>query len=185
MTRNKLATLLLSLAVVSRVDAQVAQPPRDDLFNQAKDLSKRDDWENAIARFREFLGKNSDDSRASEARFWIGYCQVKSDEFDDAIAELTPFEGALSQDKWADDALLQLGHAYRGKDENHRAIGVWKRLLEKYPDSVWRTEAALQIIDIEYDDKDYMACLPYCERVVNEATDFGGITERVISVLTA
>ena len=73
--------------------------------------------------------------------------------------------------------MLQLGHAYRGNDQNDRALAAWKRLEEKYADSVWRTEAALQIIDVLYTIKDYAACLPYCERVVGEAADFAGITE--------
>ena len=78
----------------------------------------------------------------------------------------------------ADDALLQLGHAYRGQDDNQRALGAWKLLLEKHADSVWRTEAALQIIDLLFHaDKDYAACLPYCERLTRETTDFGSITE--------
>jgi tetratricopeptide (TPR) repeat protein len=74
--------------------------------------------------------------------------------------------------------LLQLGHAYRGRDENDLALASWKRLLEKHPDSVWRTEAAVQIVELLFHDaKDYAACLPYCERVVRDAADFAGITE--------
>jgi outer membrane protein assembly factor BamD (BamD/ComL family) len=172
-----LTVVVLTLAVVSRADAEGGRQSSEDLFDAAKALSTHEDWGNAISRFREFLRQHSDDPRASEARFWIGYCLVKSDEFDEAVRELAPFEATLAQDKWADDALLQLGHAYRGNDENDRALAAWKRLREKYPDSVWRTEAALQIIDVLYTTKDYAACLPYCERVVREAADFARITE--------
>jgi outer membrane protein assembly factor BamD (BamD/ComL family) len=174
---NVLIVLVLTLAVVSRADAEVGRHSSQDLFDEAKALSTHEDWGNAITRFREFLRQHSDDARASEARFWIGYCLVKSDEFDEAVLELAPFETTLAQDKWADDALLQLGHAYRGDHQNDRALAAWKRLQEKYPDSVWRTEAALQSIDVLYTIKDYAACLPYCERVVQQAADFAGITE--------
>jgi len=174
---NVLTVLVLTLAFVSRADAEGGRHSSEDLFDEAKALSIHEDWGNAISRFREFLRQHSDDARASEARFWIGYCLVKSDEFDEAILELAPFETTLAQDKWADDALLQLGHAYRGNDQNDRALAVWKRLEEKYSDSVWRTEAALQIIDVLYTVKDYAACLPYCERVVRQTADFAGITE--------
>jgi tetratricopeptide (TPR) repeat protein len=158
-------------------EGRCSQPPSKDLFDEAKALSTHEDWRGAISRFRDFLHEHADDPRATEARFWIGYCLVKSDEFDEAVRELAPFEGTLAQDTWADDALLQLGHAYRGRDENSRALAAWKLLLEKYTSSVWRTEAALQIIDVLYTIKDYAACLPYCERVVREAADFTGVAE--------
>ena len=177
MKRMVLTVVLFILAVVPRVDAQGDRPSPADLFDQAKVLSTHEDWGNAISRFREFLSQHSGDPRASEARFWIGYCLVKSDEFAEAIRELAPFETTLGQDKWADDVLLQLGHAYRGNDENDRALTTWKRLLEKHPDSVWRTEAALQIIEVLYSNNDYAACLPYCERVIKDTADFGTITE--------
>jgi tetratricopeptide (TPR) repeat protein len=177
-TVSHFAVLTLGfLSLAGDGEGRYGQPSSKDLFEQAKALSTREDWPDAISRFRDFLHEHADDPRASEARFWIGYCLVKSDEFDEAVRELAPFEGTLAQDTWADDALLQLGHAYRGKDENNRALAAWKLLLEKYPSSVWRTEAALQIIDVLYTIKDYAACLPYCERVVGDAADFAGITE--------
>jgi tetratricopeptide (TPR) repeat protein len=58
-----------------------------------------------------------------------------------------------------------------------RALAAWKRLLEKFPASAWRTEAATQIIDVLYAARDYAACLPYCERAVKEPADFAGTTE--------
>ena len=177
MKRMVLTVVLFILAVVPRVDAQGDRPSPADLFDLAKVLSAHEDWGNALSRFREFLSLHSGDPRASEARFWIGYCLVKSDEFAEAIRELAPFEATLGQDKWADDVLLQLGHAYRGNDENDQALTTWKRLLAKYPDSVWRTEAALQIIEVLYSNNDYAACLPYCERVIKDTADFGTITE--------
>ena len=172
--------VVLILAAVSRAgDVQDGKPlPADQLFAEAKALSAHEEWREAIARFRRFLREHPDDPRASEARFWIGFSLVKSGEFDEAVRELEPFQSGLAQDKWADDALLQLGHAYRGHDENDLALASWKLLLEKHPDSVWRTEAAVQIIDLLFHDaKDYAACLPYCERVVRDAADFAGITE--------
>jgi tetratricopeptide (TPR) repeat protein len=181
-----ISTILTLLVVVLATESSAGDvgfqdgkaPAADELFAQAKALSSREEWENAVTRFREFLGKHPDDPRASEARFWIGFSLVKSDEFAEAVSELESFEQGLAKDKWADDALLQLGHAYRGQDDNQRALGAWKLLLEKHADSVWRTEAALQIIDLLlHAEKDYAACLPYCERVTRETADLGSITE--------
>jgi len=148
-----------------------------DLFDEAKALSTRENWQAAIAKFRDFLREHPNDPRASEARYWIGFSLVKSEEFEEAISELESFEGTLAKDKWADDALLQLGHAYRGHDEDEKALAVWKRLRQVYPDSALRTDAALQIIDVLFHSaKDYAACLSYCEAAVHEAGDFAVIS---------
>ena len=58
-----------------------------------------------------------------------------------------------------------------------RRMAAWKRLLKKYPDSVWRVEAALQVIDVLYATKDYASCMPYCRQVVRGTTDSGSIAE--------
>jgi tetratricopeptide (TPR) repeat protein len=179
-TLRSLSLVMLVLAAVSRADdVKDGMPPRaDDLFAEAKALSAREEWQEAIARFRQFLRQHPDDARATEARFWIGFSLVKSEQFGDAVRELEPFEGDLARDKWADDALLQLGHAHRGVGDNDRALASWKLLLEKHPDSVWRIEAAVQSVDLLFhDEKDYTACLTYCERVVRDAAEFAGITE--------
>jgi tetratricopeptide (TPR) repeat protein len=179
-TSRVLFIAVLALAAASRAgDDRDDKPiPADQLFAEAKALSAHEEWRGAIAHFRRFLREHPDDPRAAEARFWIGFSLVKSDEFDEAVRALEPFRTALAQDKWADDALLQLGHAYRGREENDLALASWKLLLEKHPDSVWRTEAAVQVVDLLFHDaKDYAACLPYCERVVRDAADFAGITE--------
>jgi tetratricopeptide (TPR) repeat protein len=175
-----LSLVVFALAAVSRAGGvQDGKPlPADQLFAEAKALSAHEEWRDAIARFRRFLREHPDDSRAPEARFWIGFSLVKSGEFDEAVRALEPFRSDLAQDKWADDALLQLGHAYRGRDEDDRALASWKLLLEKHPDSVWRTEAAVQIVDLLFHEaKDYAECLRYCERIVHDAADFAGITE--------
>ncbi len=147
-------------------------------FAVAKSLSEREDWSEAVAKFREFRREHPEDPRGREARFWTGYCLVKSEEFDGAVEELAPFRTELAADTWADDALLQLGHAYRGLEDDSHALEVWNELVQKHGDSVWRAEATMQIIDVLFDDrKDYAACLPYCQRMVEQAADFSGIAE--------
>jgi tetratricopeptide (TPR) repeat protein len=152
--------------------------PKSDPLAEAKALANREEWPGAVEQYRAFLKQHPDHPRASEARFWIGYCLVKLDEWDEATNTLRPFETLLADDTWADDALLQLGRAYRGKGETDLALAAWKRLLDRYPDSVWRHEAMMDVIDLLFHDaEDYAACLPYCERVVQEIEDRGSTGE--------
>ncbi len=179
-SRVSVSCVLVLVAAASPAAAVRAAEPTgaDELFAEARALSTREDWSGAIERFRRFLREHPGDPRAHEAQFWIGFSLVKDGEYNEAVRELRPFESEWSGDRWADDALLQLGHAYRGLDDDDRALASWKLLLEKHPDSVWRIEAALQIIDLLFHGpKDYAACLPYCERVVRETADFDVNTE--------
>jgi tetratricopeptide (TPR) repeat protein len=137
-----------------------------------------DDPPNALEKFQAFLGAKPEAPQATEARFWAGFCLVKMDENEKAVEFLKPFAEALAKDKWADDALLQLGNALHGQGLDPEALAVWKLHLEKYPDSVWRTEVSLNIVDLLfYHATDLAACLSVCERLTNEVDDRGATTE--------
>ena len=160
-------------------DPPVAQEaPAQDPLADAKALRDREEWSEAGAKFREALEKEPDGPAAPESRFWAGFCLVKVGENGPAAEILAPFEGRLAEDTWADDALLQLGHAYLGHGEKARALAAWTRQLEKYPESVWRLEVMLKIVDLHFSHaEDFPACLAACERVVSEFPDRGSTAE--------
>lgn len=167
------APLLLAAALCGRGGPAASDEPNaPDPMVDARERATREEWPEAIEAFRDFLQKHPDAQEAPEARFWIGFCRVKTGQDEAAIEALRPFESTLAEDRWADDALLHLGHAYRDRDQPDLAVAAWKRLREKYPDSVWRGEATLQIIEVLFRGaNDFAACFPYCERLVEELDD--------------
>ena len=165
------AFLFTTFAAADPPGGPTAARPADPLA-EARALTDRESWEEAAAKFRAFLDKSPDSPLASEARFWTGYCLEKLEDYDRCVDVLKPFMTTLAADTWADDALLKLGAAYRGLDRDQEALAVWKRQIEKYPDSVWRTEVYLNIIDVLFHDaNDLVECLAYCERVTKEVHD--------------
>ncbi|GAC1471086.1 MAG: hypothetical protein NVSMB9_16840 [Isosphaeraceae bacterium] len=149
-----------------------------DPLAEARALTNKEDWENAASKYRSFCEAHPGDSQAPEARFWAGFCLVKLGENEKAATMLQPFLKELAEDKWADDALLQLGKAYHGEGKEKDALGVWKRHLEKYPDSVWRTDVSLDIIDVLFHGtRDMEACYAACDRLMKEGGDRGSTTE--------
>ena len=163
------APFLLALTFCAQAPTPTAP---DDPLAEAKGQAGREEWAEAADHFRDFFKAHPDSPQAAEARFWVGFCRVKLGQHDEAVDALRPFETTLARDTWADDALLHLGSAYRGKGDNDLALAVWKRLLGEYPDSVWHNEALLKIVEVLfYDAQDYAACLPYCERIVDEVPD--------------
>ena len=173
-------SMIVSLSLVAGTSPSVDEPsPKaDDPMAEAKSLRDQEHWSEAGAKFREALEKAPEGPEAPEARFWAGFCLEKEGEHEPAIEILLPFEGALAGDTWADDALLQLGLAYQGRGDKERAVGIWDRQVEKYPDSVWRAEVMLKRVELLFaDGKDYPACLAACERVVAEFPDRASTTE--------
>jgi tetratricopeptide (TPR) repeat protein len=149
-----------------------------DPLADAKALRDQEQWAEAGSKFREALEKEPDGPVAPEARFWAGFCLEKLDEHKDASQILKPFETTLAENTWADDALLQLGLAYLGNNDKSRAVAVWNRQLAKYPDSVWRLEVMLKLVDLYfYHLEDFPACLAASERAVGEFPDREGTTE--------
>ncbi len=157
---------------------QAKSAPKDDPLADARGVTDREDWEGAAQKFRAFLDAHPDAPQAAEARFWAGFCLVKLGENEEAVATLNPFTGALAGDKWADDALLQIGKAFRALGKESDALASWKRHLEKYPRSVWRTEVTLGIIDLLFEPaKDLTGCLSYCRQLTQEVQDRESTTE--------
>jgi tetratricopeptide (TPR) repeat protein len=178
-----LSTLLLSPGPSSAPcflddPPKVAPSSKDDPLAEARGATNREEWGDAAEKFRAFLSARPDAPQAPEARFWAGFCLVKLGENEKAVEILNPFTDGLSKDKWADDALLQIGKALHGLSKDKDALAAWKRHLEKYPQSVWRTEVSLGIIDLLcYHVTDLTACLSYCQRLTDEVQDRGSTTE--------
>jgi tetratricopeptide (TPR) repeat protein len=157
---------------------QAKTSPKDDPLVDARKATDREEWDEAAEKFRAFLAANPDAPQAAEARFWAGFCLVKLGEDEEAVEILNPFTDALAGDKWADDALLQIGKAFEGLEREGEALASWKRHLEKYPQSVWRTEVTLAMIDLLfYHATDLPACLSYCRQLTQEVPDRDSTTE--------
>jgi tetratricopeptide (TPR) repeat protein len=151
---------------------QAKSSPKEDPLGDARAATDREDWDEAAKKFRAFVDQNPNAPQAAEARFWAGFCLVKLGEHEEAVEILNPFSGALAGDKWADDALLQMGRAFEGLGKEDDALAIWKRHLEKYPQSVWRTEVTLGVIDLLfYHAKDLNACLSFCRQLTQETQD--------------
>jgi tetratricopeptide (TPR) repeat protein len=154
----------------ARAGSQIAQPSSP--FDQITALRDQEKWSEAAERSRAFLREHPDDPRVAEARFWAGYCLVKLEEYEEAVDVLHPFETELAGDKWADDALVQLGEAHLGQENPDLALVVWNRLLEKYVDSVWRTDVLIKLVELHFDHGENIpACLEACRRAVAEIKD--------------
>ena len=138
----------------------------------------REEWSEGAQTFRAFLTAHPDDPWAPEARFWAGFCLVKLGEDQKAVELLSSFLTALAADKWADHALLEIGKAFRGLGKDKDALAAWERHLEKYPQSAWRTEVSLAMIDVLFfDTNDLAACLAHCRRLTDDVSDRESTTE--------
>ena len=178
------ALLLLSMLIAgSPAQGPADDPPAaakqaDDPLGEARGATDHEDWEKAVALFRAFLDAHPTSPEATEARFWVGFCEAKRGENEKAVEILHPFTQSLADNKWADDAIFQIGKAYRELGKETEAIDSWKRHLEKYPKSVWRAEVLIGMIEIHFYDKpDLSACVNYCRQLTDEVPNKESTTE--------
>ncbi|MDE2506235.1 MAG: hypothetical protein KGM43_03385 [Planctomycetota bacterium] len=130
--------------------------------------SEEGDREAAAATLRAFLNEHPADPHAPEARFWLGFCQVRLGENESALETLRPFESLLGGDAFATRALVELGTAYHETLQNDLAMTAWKRVLDdnrSRGDEI-RRAAAGSIRVLEGTNSDPSRCRELCERVL-------------------
>ena len=177
MTRFATAAAAWTLVAAGLVRADdVKTPPETaaaDPIAAARAAAESDDGDRAAAAatLRAFLKEHPSDPHAPEARYWLGFCQVRLGENDDALATLRPFESLLTADPFASRALVELGAAYRDTGQNDLALTVWKRVLDdKKSRAVDVRRASLGSIRLlDGTNSDPARCHELCERLLTAA----------------
>ncbi len=148
------------------------------VLERVRDLCSQGDWSAATELLVGSAEKWTDPASANEARFWTGYCRNKLGEYAQAAEAFAPFETSLSGDAWADDAHLQLGYARIYGGDPQAALAAWRKLLASYPESIWRTETWLQVVDaLYYYQSDMEGCLDACRSLLAETPEMAATAE--------
>ena len=115
------------------VVASLGDPGSD--YERAYNSILRGDYERAEANFRGFLTTYPDDSRAPDARYWLGESLFARGQFGEAADEFLAGYKAYPQSPKAPDTLLKLGLSLAGLGEREAACQTYAEVLRKYPES--------------------------------------------------
>ncbi len=119
--------------------AQTAPPvepkTQDGLYDAAKALFDKGDFENARIRFENFINKYPDSSRADNARFWIADSYYAEKWYEKAILEYQKVLESYPDSNKSSAARLKQGYAFAQLGETANARLILNELIKRHPDS--------------------------------------------------
>lgn len=84
-----------------------------------------------------------------QAQDMLAQVHIQEGEYDKAIAIYEAIQEKDPKDYAPDAVLFHLAEAYEGKGEKEAALETYKRIQEEYPQSLYTTDAANRITELE------------------------------------
>ncbi len=156
-TRTRQWTALLclwALLVLTLTPPVLAQDSKADGAKKrllaAQGFLRGGNYKFARDEFRKFVNDYPQHAEATDAKFWLGWCEHRLFEYAKAV---TLMEAALADSKFKrrDDALVVLGHSRMSLGENEKALAAFEQILKDHATSKQRPFAALYRARVLYD----------------------------------
>jgi len=109
-------------------------------YQQAFDLLKRGNYNDAIAAFRSFLAAYPNGGYSDNAQYWLGEASYVNRDFDTAMREFNRVLERYPASNKVAGAMLKLGFIQHEKGQTGKAREILERLIQKFPGT---TEARL------------------------------------------
>ena len=104
-------------------------------YQQAFQLLKEAEYDQAISAFNTFLNKYPDSQYSDNAQYWMGEAFYVTRRFDAAITEYMKLVTNYPQSQKAANGLLKIGYSYYELNKPDEAKKVLEDLVQRYPDS--------------------------------------------------
>lgn len=117
------------------VPAPPAPGAEQAAYDAAFGMLREGDYEQAIARFQEFLTTYPDSRLAGNAQYWLGEAYYVTRDFPKAREVLANLGEKYPASDKLPDALLKLGYIHDELGEKAKARQVLQQVLKAYPDS--------------------------------------------------
>lgn len=102
-------------------------------------------FEAAIASYRKVVVGGRRDETSARCQFQIGECLLAEKKLDEAIREFIHLEVNYGYPDWSSKALLEIGRALEAKGDPDGALGRYREVLDKYPETA-AAEVAMDIV---------------------------------------
>jgi tol-pal system protein YbgF len=112
-----------------------AGPKAEKLYASALALYSGRDYQQAIAKFQEFVSDYADHKLAGNAQYWIGECYYSQKRFAEAVEEFTKVEKSYPGSHKVSAALLKKGLALAELKRMPEAQAALQRIVERYGQS--------------------------------------------------
>ena len=135
-------------ATSATADSPDSRKAYDNAFNLLKDGQ----YEQAIGAFRQYLNDYPDSDLTDNAHYWLGEAHYVSRYFDKAIAAYRQLLSDYPDSQKAPHALLKIGYSQQEKGEREQAIQTLKEVRSEYPDTTAASLARDRIQTIQSAD---------------------------------
>jgi tol-pal system protein YbgF len=116
-----------------------------DLYQQALDSFKKQEFKEAKKTLETYVEKHPQGDRVANAYFWMGECEYNIQRYEEAILEYQQVISKFSDSNKVPDALLKQGISFARLGDNESAKIVLNKLLNKYPKSPQASVATKQL----------------------------------------
>lgn len=116
-------------------DAQV-------VYDQAYTFYHQGRYDDAEARFQEFLAMSPASELSDNAQYWIGACRFAKRDFRGALAAFRRTVETYPDENKIPDALFKMGQSLEELGERTEALEVYSELVRRFPDTAAATLAA-------------------------------------------
>lgn len=137
--RSVLALLVFlgSLATTSGLFAAPAQPPDAShrLYDRVMEEFRHKDYNAALAGFRFFLELHAQSALSANAQYWMGECQYRMGHYKDALSSFYNVIASYPLSQKLAASTLKIGQIYTKQGERDKALMMYERVADHYPDS--------------------------------------------------
>lgn len=122
-------------------------------YDAAFALMKKGLYQQAAARFRDFVAKNPNSALADNAQYWVGEAAYVTRDFRTALDEFSKVVTIYPQSPKVPDALLKIGYTHYELAAYDRARETLSQVIARYPNTVVAKSAQLRLERISKEGK--------------------------------
>lgn len=108
---------------------------KNSLYSYAIELNRQKKYNEARAKFQEFIKKYPKDQLAGNAQYWIGETYYSVNDMNNAVKAFQDVINKFPKSNKIPDAMLKIGYVQEKQGKKQEAVATFQNLLKKYPKS--------------------------------------------------
>ena len=108
---------------------------KNSLYSYAIELNRQKKYNEARAKFQEFIKKYPKDQLAGNAQYWIGETYYSVNDMNNALKAFQDVISKFPKSNKIPDAMLKIGYVQEKQGKKQDAVATFQDLLKKYPKS--------------------------------------------------
>lgn len=108
---------------------------KNSLYSYAIELNRQKKYNEARAKFQEFVKKYPKDQLAGNAQYWIGETYYSADDMNNALKAFQEVINKFPKSNKVPDAMLKIGYVQEKQGKKQESVATFQDLLKKYPKS--------------------------------------------------